>query len=116
VTDITSYSKFGIPDIALLKWGFDETVGDPKKEKERLRETSPVFHTDKIQAPVLLAYGALDPKVPISTGRALAKALRKRGKLYDFIVKEDEAHGFHKEENRIEFWKKVDEFLKVNLN
>ena len=64
------------------------------------------MHVDEIQAPVLLAYGERDPKVPIATGRDLAKALRKRGKLYDLIVKDDEGHGFHKEENVIEFWKR----------
>ena len=35
--------------------------------------------------------------------------------LYDFIVKDDDGHGFHNEENIIEFWMKVDAFLKANL-
>jgi dipeptidyl aminopeptidase/acylaminoacyl peptidase len=46
----------------------------------------------------------------------MARALKKRGKLYDFMVKDEEGHGFSKEENRIDFWKKVDLFLMENLN
>ena len=45
----------------------------------------------------------------------LARALKKRYHLYGFIVKEDEGHGFFKEENRLELWNKVDEFLKATL-
>ena len=46
-----------------------ERIGNPKTEKERLRETSPLLHVDQIQAPVLLAYGELDQRVPIANGK-----------------------------------------------
>ena len=91
------------PTLTMVKLFLAETVGDVKKDKEQLKESSPINHVDKIQVPVFLANGELDPKVPIATGRALAKALQKRGKLYDFMVKEDEGHGFYKQANRIEF-------------
>jgi dipeptidyl aminopeptidase/acylaminoacyl peptidase len=45
----------------------------------------------------------------------MANALRARGKLSEFMVKADEGHGFVHEENRIEFWTKVEAFLKKNL-
>ena len=67
------------------------------------------------QVPVLLAHGELDPVVPIADSREMARALKKRGKLYDFIVKREEAHGFYREENRIELWKKIGEFLDANM-
>jgi len=41
--------------------------------------------------------------------------LKKRGKLYDFMVKDNKDHGFHQEKNKVELWKKVDEFLKVAM-
>ncbi len=50
VTDITRYSSYGVRDIAIAKWHAAQMVGDPKKEKERLRETSPLTHVDRIQA------------------------------------------------------------------
>ena len=52
---------------------------------------------------------------PMAEARKMADALKKRGKLYDFMVKADEGHGFHKESNRIEFARRADEFLKEYL-
>ena len=116
VTDIKRTIDRPLPMLDMTRNIMALTVGDPKTEKLQLKEKSPLENCDLIQVPVLLAYGELDERVPINTGRDLAKALKKRGKLYDFIVKNDEGHGFHKEANRIEFWKKVDEFLKAQLN
>ena len=104
--------RFRLPDVRLL---FEETIGDLKADKERLRETSPLANTDKINAPVFLAYGKLDPRVPFGEGRDLARELKRKGKQFVLMVKDDEGHGFQKEENKIEFYRKVDEFLKENL-
>jgi dipeptidyl aminopeptidase/acylaminoacyl peptidase len=90
-------------------------IGDLKTDEAQLQEVSPQNNVDRIQAPVLLAYGELDPSVPISQGRSLARELKKQGKKFELIVKPDEGHGFHREENKIEFYRKVDEFLKENL-
>jgi dipeptidyl aminopeptidase/acylaminoacyl peptidase len=70
---------------------------------------------EQIRVPVLLAYSEYDSRIPISTARSLAKELKKRGKLYDFMVKDNEDHGFHQEDNKIALWKKVDEFLKATM-
>ena len=115
VTDIARTFKFSDYALEVLRAEIAEEVGDPKKEKARLEQISPLNHVDKIQAPVLLAYGKLDQKVPVWTGRDLASALKKRGKLYAYIEKDDEGHGFFKEKNKIELWKKIDDFLKENL-
>ena len=92
-----------------------EAIGDLKADRAELKDVSPQNHVDQIQAPILLAYGELDPRTPISEGRKLARELKKQGKKFEMIVKDDEGHGFHKEENKIEFYRKVDEFLKENL-
>jgi dipeptidyl aminopeptidase/acylaminoacyl peptidase len=117
VTDvIRTLKKMELRELDVAKAQLAQQIGDRKAERDRLEAISPINQVDKIQVPVFLANGELDPKVPISTGRDMARALRKRGKLYDFMVKDDEGHGFFKEENKIEFWKKVDEFLKANMN
>jgi dipeptidyl aminopeptidase/acylaminoacyl peptidase len=102
-------------DLRLNRLMLAETVGDVRKDKERLSAISPLRNAHLVQAPVFLAYGELDPRVPISTGHDMANALRARGKLSEFMVKADEGHGFVHEENRIEFWTKVEAFLKKNL-
>jgi dipeptidyl aminopeptidase/acylaminoacyl peptidase len=114
VTDVVR-TLVDAPDVEIIRARIAETVGDPKREEERLKARSPLTHADQIQVPVFLAYGKLDRKVPLSTGRDMAKALEKRGKLFEFMVKDDEGHTFLKERNRIEFWKKVDEFLKAKM-
>jgi len=59
-------------------------------------------------------HGEYDLRVPIDTARDLARGLKKQGKLYDFMVKDDEGHGFHQETNE-SIATKVDAFLKANL-
>jgi dipeptidyl aminopeptidase/acylaminoacyl peptidase len=111
---VSEEREFG-QEVLLLKATFAEHVGDSKKDNEQLNAVSPLLHVDKIQVPVFMAHGELDPRAPISIARDMAHELKKRGKLYDFMVKDKEGHGFRKEENQIEFWKKVDAFLKENL-
>jgi dipeptidyl aminopeptidase/acylaminoacyl peptidase len=92
-----------------------ELLGEKKDQRAHWKEISPIAHLDQIQVPVLLAYSEYDHRIPIATARDLAKELKKRGKLYDFLVKDNEDHGFQQEVNKIALWKKVDEFLKSTM-
>jgi dipeptidyl aminopeptidase/acylaminoacyl peptidase len=91
------------------------TIGDPSKDREKMRAVSPIYHTERIQAPVLLAYGASDRRVPLVHGKAMRSALEKYGKPYEWVVYDDEGHGFYKEENNFDFYRRVDAFLAKNL-
>jgi len=94
---------------------FYEMVGDPQKDKEILKKSSPVFHVDKIKAPLLIAQGANDPRVAKSESDQMVEALKKRGIDVPYIVKENEGHGFQNEENRFEFYREMEEFLGRHL-
>ena len=85
---------------------------DNAADRKRLRETSPVFYADRINAPVLMAYGKNDTQVRIDQGYGMETALKKAGKTYEMIVEEKEGHGFRKEELSIAFYTRVDAFLK----
>jgi dipeptidyl aminopeptidase/acylaminoacyl peptidase len=115
VTDIIRTLKKSLPDLKLAQAIAIEQIGDVKEDKAHLKDVSPLSHVDKIQVPVFLAHGENDDRVPIDTVRDLAKALKKQGKLYDFMERAEEGHGFHQEANRIAFWTKVDAFLRENL-
>ncbi len=91
------------------------TVGDYRKNREELDGVSPVNHADKIQAPVLLAYGKQDPVVPIEQGTDMARALKKAGKSYELISERYEAHGFYWLSNRVELYQQVETFLQKNM-
>lgn len=90
-------------------------VGDPEKEADFLREASPVFHADRIRAPLLVAQGARDPRVNINESNQIVEALRRRGIPVEYIVKEDEGHGFRNEEHRFEFYEAMERFLERYL-
>jgi dipeptidyl aminopeptidase/acylaminoacyl peptidase len=93
-----------------------EMVGHPETDKEQLAETSPVMHADKIRAPLLIAQGAQDPRVNIDESDQMVAALKKHGIAVEYLVKENEGHGFANEENRFEFYEAMEKFLKKHLS
>ena len=94
---------------------FTRWIGDPDKDRDKIRAVSPVYHAERIQAPLLLAYGAADERVPLIHGRQMRSALDKYGKPYEWVVYDDEAHGFNKDKNKFDFYRRVDAFLAKNL-
>jgi dipeptidyl aminopeptidase/acylaminoacyl peptidase len=116
----------GVTDLPLLfdttpdAWASGEEqmkvmVGNPKSEKEFLEQWSPSNHADKIRAPVFMAYGLQDPRVSIQHLKVMESAMDKAGVPYETMIKKDEGHGFRKEENRLDFYSKVESFLGQNL-
>ncbi len=94
---------------------FYEMVGNPEADKEMFKQASPVFHVDKIKTPLLIAQGANDPRVAKSESDQIVEALKKRGIDVPYIVKDNEGHGFHNEENKFEFYRAMEEFLGRHL-
>jgi dipeptidyl aminopeptidase/acylaminoacyl peptidase len=88
-----------------------EMVGDPKTDSLLLRKVSPVFHVDKIIAPLFIAQGANDPRVNIDESDQIVEAMKKQGVFVEYMVKENEGHGFHNEENRFDFYRAMEAFL-----
>lgn len=92
-----------------------EMVGNPEKDVDYFKEVSPVFHTDKINKPLLVAMGKKDPRVNISEVNKLVKDLKKRGLEVNYILKDNEGHGFKNQENKLAFYTEVEQFLAKNL-
>ena len=94
-----------------------EMVGNPEDEadKERMKATSPVFHVDKIKVPLLIAQGAKDPRVAQAESDQMVEALKSRGIEVEYLLKENEGHGFRNEENRFEFYETMERFLAEHL-
>lgn len=80
-------------------------VGDPEKDKEMMEAYSPALHADKIKAPLLVIQGANDPRVNIDEADQIVKSLRSRGIEVPYMVKYNEGHGFHNEENKFEVYR-----------
>tara|TARA_Y100000746_G_scaffold153454_1_gene131567 strand:- start:205 stop:2106 length:1902 start_codon:yes stop_codon:yes gene_type:complete len=92
-----------------------EMIGNPETEKELLKAASPLFHADKIKAPLFIAQGANDPRVKKSESDQIVEALKNRGIDVPYMVKDNEGHGFSNEENKFEFYEAMEKFLKQHL-
>jgi dipeptidyl aminopeptidase/acylaminoacyl peptidase len=92
-----------------------EQVGDPEKDKDLLRSVSPVFHADKIRAPLFVAQGANDPRVKKAESDQIVEALRKRNIDVEYMIKDNVGHGFANEENRFDFYRAMETFLSRHL-
>ncbi len=94
---------------------FYEMIGDPVKDEKLLKEVSPFFHADRIKAPLLVAQGANDPRVKKAESDQIVQALEKRGIKVEYLVKDNEGHGFHNEENRFDFYRAMERFFGARL-
>lgn len=90
-------------------------VGHPEKDRERLVATSPALNADRIRTPLFIAQGANDPRVNKAESDQMVAALRSRGVDVEYMVKEDEGHGFHNDENKFEFYERIEAFLSQHL-
>ena len=75
-----------------------------------LAEASPVFHANKIKAPLFIAQGANDPRVNKAESDQMVDALKKRGIEVEYMVKNDEGHGFSNQNNQFDFYGDMEKF------
>lgn len=71
-------------------------VGDPVKDSALLAEASPALH--------------------VGNSDQVVEALMKRGVAVDYMVKNDEGHGFANENNRLDFYRAMDKFFDKYLS
>lgn len=92
-----------------------EMVGNPEVDSALFVAASPVFHADKIAAPLFVAQGKMDPRVNINESDQMVEAMKKRGIEVEYMVKDNEGHGFHNQENRFDFYGAMEKFLAKHL-
>jgi len=66
--------------------------GDPTRDAEFLRDLSPLFKADRIEAPLLVLHGANDPRVPMGEAEQIVAAIRARGRPAELLLFPDEGH------------------------
>lgn len=92
-----------------------QMVGHPETDRQRLEATSPALNADRIKTPLLIAQGAHDPRVNKDESDQMVAALKARGIEVEYIVKDNEGHGFHNDENKFEFYHRMSAFLDAHL-
>ena len=114
VTLIRSFPAYWRP---LLAGSWFRYVGDPDDPDQLadLEARSPMTRVDDITAPLLVIQGANDPRVTKPESDQIVAALRARGVEVEYIVKDDEGHGFVRPENRMDVYRAVERFLARHL-
>ena len=89
----------------------NQWVGDPERDREKLIEYSPITYLDGMVKPMLVIQGAMDPRVVKAESDQIVAALKKNGADVEYMVLEDEGHGFSKKENEMKVYRAVMEFF-----
>lgn len=91
-------------------------MGDPAEDAERLHGISPLFHAGNIQRPLLVIQGAQDPRVHEVESREIVDAVSLSGVPVEYVLFDDEGHGFRQRKNRITAAKATLRFLNEHLS
>lgn len=86
-------------------------LGDPEENREKFIEDSPITYLESMKGPMLVIQGANDPRVVKAESDQIVASLRKRGVDVEYIVLEDEGHGFSKKANEIQVYRSILQFL-----
>ena len=109
VYDLTLQQKYS--DTRLSTSGkryLDLALGD---DIRTLKENSPAYHADKINVPVLIAYGGKDRRVVPDNAKELLHAMDAAGKKYESLFDPYEDHGFKKPQDVFELYNRMDKFF-----
>lgn len=92
---------------------FELRMGSEKTEegKKILKEASPLFSAEKIKAPLLIIQGANDPRVKKAESDQIVIALRNLNRTVQYILADDEGHGFDKPVNNMAMVAAAEKFL-----
>jgi dipeptidyl aminopeptidase/acylaminoacyl peptidase len=91
-------------------------IGDPySADSVRLKRISPLFHTDKVTKPLIVLQGSQDPRVLQVESDEIVAGVRANGVPVEYVLFEDEGHGFVKKENQIEAYSSILKFLDTYL-
>jgi dipeptidyl aminopeptidase/acylaminoacyl peptidase len=90
----------------------DVWVGNPDVDRDKLIEDSPITYLDGMTKPMLVIQGANDPRVVKAESDQIVEKLRALGREVEYVVLEDEGHGFTKKENELKVYKAVADFLR----
>ena len=89
--------------------------GDPTLMKTTFDSVSPLQHADRIKAPLLLAHGKLDERVPMSQGRQMYDRMRALHKDVQWLEFYNEHHSLAHVENQRDFYDAVFDLLERTI-
>ncbi len=114
VTLVRSFPAYWRPFMESTWFRF---VGDPEdpEQREDMWARSPLSRVDRIRTPLLVIQGANDPRVTKQESDQIVAALRERGVPVEYLLADDEGHGFVKPENRMRAYSAMERFFAEHL-
>jgi dipeptidyl aminopeptidase/acylaminoacyl peptidase len=94
-----------------LKASMDRRIGSLEEDEEFLKACSPLFKCNHIRKPLLIGQGANDPRVKQAESDQIVAAMRQNNLPVQYLLFEDEGHGFAKPQNRLKFFAAAEKFL-----
>jgi len=90
-------------------------IGDVDEDTAFNEKISPLYHVDKITAPLLIGQGANDPRVKQAEADQIAFSMADKGIPVEYVLYPDEGHGWARPPNRIDFNGRTELFLAEHL-
>lgn len=90
-------------------------MGDPDKDEDYLKKISPLFHAGEIHRPLIVLQGKNDPRVLKVESDEIVAAVKKNNVPVEYVVFDDEGHGFTKKQNEIKGYSAILDFLNRNM-
>jgi dipeptidyl aminopeptidase/acylaminoacyl peptidase len=116
VTDWFSlFGNLADPEYKFAREHWVNEIGDPEKDKDKLKAISPLYFASSITAQVLIIQGKEDRIVPPKQAKMMIAALEKAGNKPESLFIEDEGHGFHTEKGLLAEYKVIEAFLAKHL-
>jgi dipeptidyl aminopeptidase/acylaminoacyl peptidase len=91
------------------------SIGDPRRDRDRLMARSPAEHAANVRIPVLLLHGDQDGVVPVEHSRKMERALRRAGANVRYVEIKGEGHSYWSDENETTIYREVEAFLAQHL-
>ncbi len=112
----------GISDLRQLRnrqrrSAFGELIADAQigKQRQDLKERSPIEHVKKIKTPLLVMHGIDDAVVRVKQSRDFVDELEKHDKSVTYVEFEHGDHYLSVQENRHSFFRELDAFFYAHL-
>lgn len=89
-----------------LRW-----VGDPARDREQLKDISPIYHLAKLRAPQFVGFGEDDERIDYQQSADLVRQLREQRKRFTYVVAKHAGHNFGEDEVEAKVFREVERFL-----
>jgi dipeptidyl aminopeptidase/acylaminoacyl peptidase len=113
VSDLKSLVESFPPYWASFSRQIYEKFGNPRdaKDAKYQHDRSPIHFVERMSRPLLVVQGDRDPRVTKDQSDRIVQALRARKVPVEYLVLENEGHGFSRTESMLRAYQATDAFL-----